>query len=1229
MSAKPDTTDGSLLARARVTWMPMMATALLIVVLTMVGYFGLAYIKGSAFQEERAFRVLGEVARQFDNMQGAMASLLTLVPESLFKTTDCNVEREDRLQYLAKLDLQGLEFTSTADPTASSKATSDVWRDQFRIELDDPKRRFTVRSITTIARPSKGQTGVSCLLEIHGSLQQHLPAFVAQRYFDQVLFAIPTGEVLASVTGRTADRSLIELQPDALANSLVADARTLLLRGADLLDPASVRNFWDTKAEQKAQRSFPAPFLAVAFRQTIGGANYVVSILPVTPTYATRVSNANSKTTGDASDASIATPQPTLYLIGLKRENLGQQVADALGPEGTLAITTVVLLGVLLWPFIGLRFSTPHTAISGFQVFAVIVSLALIPVVLTTCAVWVWSKLKTEIWADRAAEHYAAGIENYLQGELAENVQLLSFYRKLAGSSPTCSMLKRAPIRIEPGRRQIHYARASHNKDDPVCRLFLTYPLAGERTVLKNWSPLRTAVFLAADGSSIEPRITAFGEVPVKQHLNVGNREYVKALREGQGWLAGRNEDSGTRYVAQRLFNRSDAARVLQIAIPSGTERSDLDGFIIGDTRAYGLTASVRPPLLRFAVINRENGQVIFHSDDERSLSENFLVETELNAQLQGVLRTRTSARRISLDDHFDGKYGGEAHRFYYRPLSGTPWGVAVFYPTRVLSNVSLDAAIATLATCIAAVTLIIAALIATIFLGSVRPDRQLLAAIWPQWEWRNHYPRIAVGLTICGGLFITALISRLHAAEWTASAGVAAAGAIVAALLTLVPRIQVPISDPRLYRLFYSWSAVATLGVLVVIPTAVVAVRFQDVSMQTYLRSALVQTAADIEQRSRIMNSDLRRWVPKTPERNSRYPDAATLSRTLPVPGMVATIDPDRDRSTLWMVTALPAMPWIDAAGPPELGSVRRTIWRITTATSPQQRQGTRPSAALGSGSDESDRMMRASVQRIVRTVDGRMLRVLATSDGSHSRRSPLLRTPELDHHEQWSTIELAVALGAVMLLIIVMLASMTARRMFGIYIPFAVRHLPPPPGQAFPFDELLAAELSIDRARAQAGARFTEKDAADIRKVLCEPRYRSLWTGLNADQRQLLHQLATGQYANPENTSVIEQLLYRGYIRLRPWPVITDGGFAEFARIAPELAEFKGDQRLWADEARGSTWNRIRKPLLLLGVLVAVGLMALAGSTLQILSTALAAIAALLGSVTQVTNFVKKDDK
>ena len=89
----------------------------------------------------------------------------------------------------------------------------------------------------------------------------------------------------------------------------------------------------------------------------------------------------------------------------------------------------------------------------------------------------------------------------------------------------------------------------------------------------------------------------------------------------------------------------------------------------------------------------------------------------------------------------------------------------------------------------------------------------------------------------------------------------------------------------------------------------------------------------------------------------------------------------------------------------------------------------------------------------------------------------------------------------------------------------------------------------------------------------------------------------------------------------------MITDPGFADFARSAPELAEFKDDRRQWANEAAESTWNRIRKPVMLVGVLLAIGLMALAGSTMQILSTGLAAIAALLGSVTQVTNFVRKD--
>jgi hypothetical protein len=332
--------------------------------------------------------------------------------------------------------------------------------------------------------------------------------------------------------------------------------------------------------------------------------------------------------------------------------------------------------------------------------------------------------------------------------------------------------------------------------------------------------------------------------------------------------------------------------------------------------------------------------------------------------------------------------------------------------------------------------------------------------------------------------------------------------------------------------------------------------------------------------------------------------------------------------------MTAFPDLPWIDAEGPAKLDMIRRAIWRVTTATSPQQRRSVRSTAGGGDSQPrcrypapadgQTAASLRPATQRLLRTADNRMIRVRFEPDAAGATPE---RSEDVIYRDRWWPTWNAVLLGLALLFVLVVLVANAARRLFGIYLPFGARHVELPPQAGFPFDELLETELKIDQLNAQLGARFTDKDAADLRRITCTGRYQQLWATLSADERHLLHQLAMGHFANPENTATIESLLYKRYIRLRPWPVINDLGFADFARSAPDLEPFSADRRQWEREEAESTWNRIRKPLMLIGVLLAIGLMALAGTTMQIVSTALAAITALLGSVTQVTNFVRKD--
>lgn len=1208
MNAAQQGTSDSRRIRLRGNWMPIVLTVVGVLLVSMVGYFALQYLRGSAFQEERAFRVLGEVSKQFDNMQETLGSLLTLVPESLL-IGDCGLA--DTGDYIAKLKLTDLNLKRFA-------AKNPISGDRFDVATDDPRRPFTVHT--------RAATRSGCSLQITGTLQQHLPAFVAQRYFDEVLLTLQSGEVLGTVSNRGADPARADLHPDTSIDRPVADARLLLLRAAAESDAGRTSDFWNTQAE-KHEPLYQQPFHSVAFRQSIGGHTYVVSVLPIIPSYAVRV-DATKPNGGELRES-----QALLYLIGLKRQHLGQQATDALGPAGTLTVTTLVLLGILLWPFIGLRLAIRHSAISGFQVFAIIVSLLLIPVVLTACGVWLWNDLRLRVWADRGAEHYAADIERSLRNELEEGVLLLDAYRDLANSPAACTSAADAPVRLDPQTRKMALATIVRNPGGADCKIFLqSRPAPADP--LGNWSPIRTAVALDAAGTSMAPRITAFGNVPVKSKLDVRDRAYFRSLSAGQQWMSRDDHGEPVPFVAQRLFNRSDAARTLQLAIPR-TRTPLWQGAMIGDTRVYGLTAGIRPPLLRFAVVDRANGEVLFHSDDERSLAENLLTETDDSTALRQALSSGGWAeRRIALEDHFSTQYVGEPHRFYYRSMAGVPWGVVVYYPTRTLSDISLDATIATLATCIGFVTLIALLLVATAFFGSIRPDRHLLSCIWPQWEWRHHYPRIAIALTCFGAILIAGLIYGLrHGHGWIIGAVITMTGVLIALLFARVAVIAPRTTTPRAYRAFYAWAVVAFIGVVVVTPTAMLAFRYQDISMQGYLRNALTQSASDVNQRRRLMQSDLARWVPDASERHARYPDGWTLARLLPVPGFRNEPGAEPATCSLWSMTVFPDLPWIDADGPARLDMIRRTIWRVTTATSPEQRRSVRSTAggadsqlrcAFAAPAGPQDAANRPAAQRLLRTEDDRIIRIRFEPSAAGAIPAS---NEDVIHRDRWWSTWNAALLSLGLLFVLVVLVANAARRLFGIYLPFGARHVELAPKAGFPFDELLETELKIDQLRAQLGERFTDKDAADLRRIHCTGRYQQLWATLSADERHLLHQLAMGQFANPENTATIESLLYKRYIRLRPWPVINDQGFADFARSAPELEQFSADRRQWAREEAESTWNRVRKPLLLIGVLLAIGLMALAGTTMQIVSTALAAITALLGSVTQVTNFVRKD--
>ena len=110
--------------------------------------------------------------------------------------------------------------------------------------------------------------------------------------------------------------------------------------------------------------------------------------------------------------------------------------------------------------------------------------------------------------------------------------------------------------------------------------------------------------------------------------------------------------------------------------------------------RFLSFRALALPPNFGFSVIEDNTGKVIFHSDDQRSLIENFFWETDNNLALQAAVHARQGCKlgQAREDCKIAGLYNGRKHHFFVTPLDeSVPWSLVVFYDTRLLETVNFE----------------------------------------------------------------------------------------------------------------------------------------------------------------------------------------------------------------------------------------------------------------------------------------------------------------------------------------------------------------------------------------------------------------------------------------------------------------------------------------------------------------------------------------------------------
>jgi hypothetical protein len=297
------------------------------------------------------------------------------------------------------------------------------------------------------------------------------------------------------------------------------------------------------------------------------------------------------------------------------------------------------------------------------------------------------------------------------------------------------------------------------------------------------------------------------------------------------------------------------------------------------DVRAISLVQTVLPDVLGYGycVIDDE-GNVLFHSDDSRNLVENLFRESDNDT----ALRAAVLARDTKL---MNVKYRGRSYRIYTRPLSNTPWTLITFRDERLARSAALEfVAYAVCCFCIYAFLLLLIPFTVYYFLN--REDRSAL--LWPHKKHRvNYYLSVAFNLLL-GLIFLLGLACGRR---W-----------LVIALILILPatglyfhlynvRRNKDLGKLRLaagrflvrhfhidYRISYVLTLVSLLMLVSVLPMIAFFIFAYDREMKRVVELGQINLARGIENRARLVQSQLDALVPEGLQAEQR--DALLLNR-------------------------------------------------------------------------------------------------------------------------------------------------------------------------------------------------------------------------------------------------------------------------------------------------------------------------------------------------------------
>ncbi|MFL5786870.1 MAG: cache domain-containing protein [Flavisolibacter sp.] len=168
-----------------------------------------------------------------------------------------------------------------------------------------------------------------------------------------------------------------------------------------------------------------------------------------------------------------------------------------------------------------------------------------------------------------------------------------------------------------------------------------------------------------------------------KKHLpgkiDVHDREYFKAIQNEELW----NWNNQLPFYLTAISSWNANEKLAIIATPYSLKNSDSIRLVTLSGPFRSLFQPIVPEGYGFCITN-DKGDVLFHIDATRILSENLLEESDDNTKLQTYLHNHSAG-------NFSARYSGTNQQFYIQPIGGLPYFIVTFRDMRSIWSEDLD----------------------------------------------------------------------------------------------------------------------------------------------------------------------------------------------------------------------------------------------------------------------------------------------------------------------------------------------------------------------------------------------------------------------------------------------------------------------------------------------------------------------------------------------------------